>query len=166
MANPNAQLAKRSSTVFLQVVIMLIGVGVLTLLLWEPHIEGRNRHATAFEVYFKDPFLAYVYAASVPFFVALYQGFRVLGLVAENNVFSPAAVRALRIIKYCAIAIIGFVVVSVVFMSRADPDDGPPGVVMRILVLFPSIVVAAAAGTFQRILQSAVELKSESDLTV
>ncbi|MEI9960067.1 MAG: hypothetical protein WDM76_02730 [Limisphaerales bacterium] len=34
---------KKSSTIFLQVVIVLIGIGALTLLLWEPHIEGRER---------------------------------------------------------------------------------------------------------------------------
>ena len=52
---------KRSSTTFLQLVIVLIGIGALALLLWEPHIEGRNAHATLFEIYFKDLFLAYAY---------------------------------------------------------------------------------------------------------
>ena len=159
---------KRSSTVFLQVVVVLIGIGALALMLWEPHIEGRNAHATVFEVYFKDPFLAYAYIASIPFFVALYQAFKVLGYAGQNKVFSPAAVKALRTIKVCAIAIIGFVAVSVVFMPFGDPDDddGPQGVVMRILVTFGSIVVATAAAMFERILQNAVDLKSENDLTV
>ena len=107
---------KRSSTIFLQVVIVLIGIGALALLLWEPHIEGRNAHATLFEIYFKDPFLAYVYLASIPFFVALYQAFKVLGYAGQNKVFSQAAVKALRTIKFCAIAIIGFVVVEEIFI--------------------------------------------------
>lgn len=166
MANPKAQLAKRSSTVFLQVIIVLIGVGALALMLWEPHLEGRNRHATAFQVYFQDPMLAYMYVGSIPFFMALYHGFKLLGFIAQGQVFSPAAVRALRIIKLCALATIGFVVVSVLFMGFADPDDRPPGVVMRLVVLLPSIVIAVAAGTFQRILQNAVDMKSENDLTV
>ena len=93
---------KRSSTIFLQVVIVLIGIGALALMLWEPHIEGRNAHATLFEIYFKDPFLAYAYIASIPFFVALYQAFKVLGYAGQNKVFSQAAVKALRTIKYCA----------------------------------------------------------------
>jgi len=76
MANLKAPLLKRSSTAFLQSVIVLIGIGALALLLWEPHIEGRNAHATPFEIYFKDPFLAYAYVASIPFFAALYQAFR------------------------------------------------------------------------------------------
>lgn len=57
---------------------MLIGIGALGLMLWEPHIEGRNEHVTLFEIYFKDQFLAYAYLVSVPFFVALYQAFKVL----------------------------------------------------------------------------------------
>ena len=112
---------KRSSTIFLQVVIVLIGIGALALLLWEPHLEGRNTHATLFEIYFKDPFLAYAYLASIPFFVALYQAFKVLGYAGQNKVFSQAAVKALRTIKYCAIAIIGFVAVSVIFMMFERP---------------------------------------------
>ena len=67
---------KRGSTIFLQVVIVLLGFGVLTFLLWEPHLEGRNVNSTVFEIYFKDPFLAYIYVAFVPFFVGLYQAFR------------------------------------------------------------------------------------------
>src|SRR5882672_7280665 len=72
---------KRTSTIFLQVVIVLIGIGALALMLWEPQIEGVNAHATNFEIYFKDPFLLLVYAGSIPFFVALYQSFRVLAYV-------------------------------------------------------------------------------------
>jgi DUF2975 family protein len=159
---------KRSSTIFLQVVIVLIGIGALALMLWEPHIEGRNAHATLFEIYFKDPFLAYAYIASIPFFVALYQAFKVLGYVRQNKTFSQTTVKALRKIKYCAIAIIGFVAVSVIFMypMLGDKDDRPAGVFMRILITFPSIVIATAAGMFERILQNAVDIKSENDLTV
>ena len=159
---------KRSSTVFLQVVIVLIGIGALAFLLWEPHIEGRNANATPFEIYFKDPFLAYAYVASIPFFVALYQAFRVLTYVRQETTFSPATVKALRTIKYCALAIIGFVLVSVIFMQFGDPDDddGPQGVVMRIVITFATIVVATAAAIFERTLQTAVDLKSENDLTV
>jgi hypothetical protein len=157
---------KRSSTMFLQAVVVLIGLVALAVLLLEPQVEGRNAHATQFEVYFKDPFLAFVYVASIPFFVALYQAFKLLGYAGENQVFSPAAVRSLRTTKYCAIAILGFVAVSVVFMPFGDPDDRPPGVVMRVVAAFGSIVVATAAAMFERILQNAVNLKSENDLTV
>ena len=37
----------RGSILFLKVVLVLIGIGALALMLWEPHIEGRNAHAYA-----------------------------------------------------------------------------------------------------------------------
>src|ERR1043165_8625979 len=114
-------------TVFLQTVVVLIGVGALAFMLWEPHVEGRNKHATVFEIYFNDPFLAYAYIASIPFFVALYQAFKVLGYAGANKLFTPGTVKAVRTIKYCGMAMIGFVVVSVIFMVQADPEDRPPG---------------------------------------
>jgi hypothetical protein len=160
---------KRSSTIFLQIVIVLIGVAALALLLWEPQIEGVNKDRTNFEIYFQDPFLALVYAGSIPFFIALYQAFQVLGYVGRNKVFSPEVVKALRTIKYCALAIIGFVVLEELFIllsgNRALENPGAP-IFMGILITFPSIVVAAAAAMFERILQNAVDLKSENDLTV
>ena len=158
---------KRSSTIFLQIVIVLIGIGALALMLWEPHIEGRNAHATPFAIYFKDPFLAYAYIASIPFFVALYQAFKVLGYAGQNEIFSQAAVKALRTIKFCAIAIIGFVVVEeVIIMLTHGSDDPAGGVFMGVLITFGSIVIATAAAMFERILQNAVDIKSENDLTV
>ena len=166
MANVTTPPLKRSSAAFLQTVVVLIGIGALALMLWEPHIEGRNKHATPFEIYFKDPFLAYAYVASIPFFVALYQAFKLLGYVGQDKVFSQEAVKALRTIKYCALAIIGFVAGSVIFMVSADRDDRPAGVFMRILIAFPSTIVAAAAAMLERVLQNAVDLKSENDLTV
>lgn len=158
---------KKSSPIFLQAVIVLIGIGALVLLLWEPRIEGRNAHSTLFETYFTDPFLALVYAGSIPFFMALFQAFKVLGYVGQNKVFSPAAVKALRTIKNCAIAIIGFVAVEeIVILSNRGSDDAAGGVFMGILITFGSIVISAAAALFERILQNAADMKSESDLTV
>ena len=148
-------------TIFLQAVIVLIGVGALAFLLWEPHIEGRNAHATLFEIYFKDPFLAYAYLASIPFFIALYQAFKVLQQVRQNKTFSQATVKALRTIKHCAIAIICFVAGSVIFIMFADKDDRPAGLFMRLLITFPSIVIATTAAMFERILQNAADTKSE-----
>ena len=151
---------KRNSIIFLQTVVVLIGIGALVLLLWEPQIEGVNAHATNFEIYFKDPFLALVYIGSIPFFVALFQAFKVLRYAGQNKVFSPEAVKALRTIKYCAIAIIGFVVVEEIFIMLNHGNDDPAGgVFMGILISFISIIVAAAAAVFENILQSAVECK-------
>ena len=152
---------KRTPTYFLKAVIVLIGLGALGLLLWEPQIEGVNAHATNFEIYFKDPFLALVYIGSVPFFAALYQAFKVLGYAGHTKIFSKEAVQSLRTIQYCAIAIIGFVAVEEIFiMLNHGSDDPAGGVFMGILITFGSIVIATTASVFEKTLQSAVEMKS------
>ncbi len=159
---------RRSSTTFLQVVIVLIGIGALALMLWEPHLEGRNAHATLFQIYFNDPFLAYAYVASIAFFIALYQAFKLLGYVGRNEVFSQHAVKALRTIKYCAMSLVGFLLgaEAYFFIVQRGKDDIAGGVMMGLFMIFVSVVVATAAAVFERILQGAVELKSENDLTV
>jgi len=160
---------KKNSTVFLQIVIVLIGIGALALMLLEPHLEGRNAHATLFQIYFNDPFLAYVYITSVAFFVALFQAFKLLGYIGQNKVFSQAAVNALRIIKHCAFITAGAIVAAGVYIriAAASSNDDPAGAVMLgIIATFASVVIATVAAVFERTLQSAVDLKSENDLTV
>ena len=159
---------KRSSTIFLQIVIVALGMGTLALLLWEPHLEGVNAHATTlYEIYFDDPFLALVYLGAIPFFFALYQALKVLGFAGANKVLSPAAVKALRTIKHCAEVIVGFVLVEeVVIMLNHGDDDAAGGVFMGLLIIFGAGVVAIVAALFEKTLQSAVDIKSENDLTV
>lgn len=154
------------ATFFLRAVLVLIGIGALALLLVEPHLEGRNAHATLFEIYFKDPFLAYAYVASIPFFVGLYHATKVLGYAGRNKEFTPSTVRSVRIIKYCAIALIVFVAGAEVFIITSDSDDHAGGVFIGVLIAFASIVVASAMAVLERALQKAVTMKSENDLTV
>lgn len=124
-----------------RILIVLIGIAALAFLLVEPHFEGRNVNATLFEIYFKDPFLAFAYVASIPFFVALYQAF---------NASSHMTVKALRTIKYCAIALIGFAVVGEIIIMMTESDDRAGGVMMGLLVILGSIFVAAATTMYEK----------------
>ncbi len=159
---------KRISTIFLQVVIVLIGIGTLALMLWEPHIEGRNVHATLFEIYFKDPFLAYAYIASISFFVVLYKAFKLLGYIGQNRVFSLNSVRALRTIKYCAIVLVAFIAgaEAYFFIVQRSKEDIAGGVAMGLFMIFVFVVIGTVATVFERILKNAVDMKSENDLTI
>ncbi len=156
----------RPSTVLLRAVTVLVGVVVLAGLLFEPHVEGRNTNATLVEIYFHDPFLWFVYVGSIPFFMALFQGFKLLGFIGTGeSAFSVHSLRASRLIRDCARVTIGFVVVGVVILLFVG--DEPP--VALFLGLVPTVVlltIASSASLFERLLQRAVELQSENDLTV
>ena len=150
----------------LQVVIVLIGMGALAVMLWAPHLEGRNVHASLFQVYFNDPLLACAYIASVPFFVALYQAFILLGHIGRNKVFLPDSVRALRIIKYCAMSLVALLLAAVIYFLIVvrGQDDIAGGVAISIFLIFVSTVVAAAASVLETTLQNTFD-RSEGDLT-
>ncbi len=166
MSNP---FIKRTPTVFLQAVVLLIGIGALVFLLWEPHVEGVNANATSlYDIYFDDPFLAYAYTGSISFFVALYQAFMLLRYIGQNRVFSPDAVKALRIIKYCASILAALVFAALVYLVVAvrGSDDITGGIAMGLSVTLFSVVTAAVAAVFERMVRKAVDLKSENDLTV
>src|SRR5438132_3801505 len=151
---------KRGSILFLKAVLVLIGIGALALMLWEPHLEGRNTHATLFEIYFKDPFLAYAYIASIAFFVALFHAFMLLGYIGQNRAFSLNSVRALRTIKHCAIALVVMIgaAVAYLFIAVRGKDDIAGGVAMGLAMIFVSVVIATAAAVFEKLFQNAVDI--------
>lgn len=157
---------KKGSTLFLKTVLFLIAMSTVIGLFCFPQTEGRAAHLNFINIYM-DPFIIYIYIGSIPFFMALYQAFKLLGYIEKNKVFSPLAVRTLRTIRYCAIAIVGFLVVGIILIrvfAHGDDSAGPTGLGM--IISFVSIVIATAAAIFERLLQNAVDLKSENDLTV
>jgi len=160
---------KKSSTVFLQVVIVLIGIVALAIMIRFPLTEGRAANLDLFHIY-ADPFIIYGYLSSIAFFVALYQAFKLLGYVGQNKVFSLNSVRAFRNIKYCAIVLSVLIVISAIYIRvsfSGNTDDDPAGfMAVSIVATFISIVIATAAAVFEKTTKSAVDIKSENDLTV
>jgi hypothetical protein len=159
---------KRLSVLFLQAVVVLFALVTLALMLWEPHLEGRNVNATLYQIYFNDPFLAYVYIASIALYLALYKLFRLLGYIGRDEVFSEQAVQALLTIKYCALSLVmtiaGAEAYILIFIRGTDDITG--GIAIGVFLIFITAVIATAASVFARLLQNAVEFKSENDLTV
>ena len=162
---------KKSSTIFLQVVIVLIGIVALAIMVRFPLTEGRAVNLDLFSIY-ADPFIIYGYLVSIAFFIALYQAFKLLGYIGQNKVFSLSSVMALRNIKYCAIVLGILIVIAAIYIRlsfsvKSITDDDPAGfIAVSIVATFISIVIATAAAVFEKTLQSAVDMKSENDLTV
>ena len=157
---------KLGATLFLRGVLLLLGHAALAFLLVEPHFEGRNAHATLFEIYFRDPFLAYLYVGSIPFFVGLWHGFRLLGQAGRSEEISPSALRSVRIIKLCAFSCLAVVAGAEILIFSQPSDDRAGGVAMGLFFAMASLVVATAMTLLERALQKAVDLQSEHDLTV
>jgi hypothetical protein len=158
---------KKGLTIFLQAVIVIIGIGALAVMIKLPLTEGRAASLDLLSIY-ADPFIIYGYVTSIAFFVALYQAFKLLGYIGQNKVFSLSSVKNLRTIKYCAIILSASIVMAVLYIRIFhNKDDDPAGfIALGIVTAFISVVIATAAAVFEKLLQSAVDIKSENDLTV
>ena len=158
---------KRISTLFLQVVVVIIGLVALTILIRFPMLEGRAVNLDLWSIY-SDPFILYGYASSIAFFIGLYKAFRLLGYIRENRLFSMDSIKTLKGIRYCAIALSILIVMAGIYIRIFHhKDDDPAGFLgLCIITTFICIVVATAVAVLEKVLQNAIDMKSENDLTI
>ncbi|MEC1626584.1 DUF2975 domain-containing protein [Bacillus mojavensis] len=159
---------KRGSTLFLRIAVILIGIPVLALCIFlVPEIANFTAELYPDISYLK--YLVYIdlYAAAIPFYFALYQAFTLLSYIDRNKAFSELSVRALKKIKYSAITISLLLVAGMpLFYLIAEMDDAPGIILIGLVLIFASMVIAVFAAVLQRLLQEAIDIKSENDLTV
>lgn len=126
----------------------------------------------AAELYPDIAFIKYLvfinlYATAIPFYYALYQAFKLLSYIDKNNAFSELSVSALKNIKYCAMTIsVLYVLGMPLFYLIAERDDAPGFIIIGMIMILASMVIAVFAAVLQRLLQDAIDIKSENDLTV
>jgi|HigsolmetaAR203D_1030402.scaffolds.fasta_scaffold01806_8 hypothetical protein len=155
-------------TLFLKIVVILLGVPILALCIWAVPVLGE---IAAELVPGFSPIESLVclvfYASAVPFFYALYLAFRLLQYIDRDTAFSDASVTALRRIKYCAVAIfVCHALVLPLFYLYAKADDAPGVVIVGCVVPFACVVIAVFAAVLQKLLRHAIDIKTENELTI
>ena len=159
---------KKGTTLFLKMAVIVMGIPVPALCIFlVPEIAN-----FAEELYPDIPYLKYLvfidlYATAIPFYFALYQAFKLLNYIDMGNAFSELSVRALKNIKYCALAISSLYVLGMpLFFLVAEKDDAPGVIVIGLIMIFASMVIVVFSAVLQKLLQEAIHIKSENDLTV
>jgi hypothetical protein len=155
------------TTLFLKIAVFIIGLPVLALCIFlVPHMA--NFAAKLYPNIAPMKYLVFIvmYGAAVPFYFALYQAFNLLRYIDENTAFSELSVKALKNIKCCAITISGLYVLGLPLFRFIAKKVDPPIVLMGLIIIFASLVIAVFAAILQRLLQEAINIKSENDLTV
>lgn len=153
---------KQGSTLFLKIVLLIIGLVALTLCFLIFPLGIMSDTTGLYR-----PIIVGLYLPAVPFFYALYQAFKLLSYIDKSVAFSELSVQALKNIKYCAVVIAGIFTAGMPYIFYAgDRDDAPGVVALGLVIIFVSIVIATFAAVLQKLIQSGVEIKSENDLTV
>ena len=90
-----------------------------------------------------------------------------MSYIDQNKTFSVLSVRALRLIKHCAIVISAFYVGGVpLLLPIAEADDAPGLMLIGAAIACAPIAVAVFAAVLEKLLQNAIDIKAENDLTV
>lgn len=154
----------RGSTLTLRIAIVCIGLAALAFLGFVVPSGIRAELEGDFDYGY---ILVGLCLTAIPFLVALLESLKLIGYIDANKAFSPASVQTLKRIKYCALVISGLFVAGMPYIFYlADKDDAPGVAALGFIIIGVSFVIGAAAGVFQRLLQNAIDIKSENDLTV
>lgn len=156
----------KRETFFLKLAVILLGIAVLALCIFVlPWIADDAIRYYPKLVYM--PILIGMYGATIPFYYALFQAFKILSYIDNNNAFSDLAVNSLKKIKYSA-TIIGVIYGAEMplFYIIGERDDAPGIILVGLVITSAAMVIAVFAGVLQKLLKNAIEIKNENDLTV
>jgi hypothetical protein len=148
----------KGTTLLLRGALIFMSLPILAIcIFWLPSSVG----------FFPIPMIAGAYLTALAYFYALFQAWRLLGLIDGNMAFSKEAVNGLGRIKLAAISIAGIYTVMLPFLYPiADMDDAPGLVGFPIIIVAVSIVIATFAAVLQKLLDQAIRIKEDNDLTI
>ncbi|WP_142828190.1 DUF2975 domain-containing protein [Planococcus soli] len=158
----------KRETIFLKVVLFLMALPVLAVCIFVvpplSQFVGEILPKWSFLQYI---FLIALYGTAIAYFAALYQAMKLLSYIDRNIAFSEKSVKALKNIKYCALIItVLYVLCLPIILYTAEVDDAPGLGGLGMVITFGAIVIAVFAAVLQKLLENAIEIKSENDLTV
>ncbi|ETP70279.1 membrane protein [Planococcus glaciei] len=158
----------KRETLFLKAVIILMAIPVLAVCIFVvPPLSSFVAEIIPQWAFLQYVFLIAMYLTAVAYFTALYQTLKLLGYIDKNIAFSERSVKALKNIKYCAIAItVLYILCLPIILYMAQVDDAPGLGGIGMIITFGAMVIAVFAAVLQKLLQNAIDIKSENDLTV
>jgi len=146
-------------------VIVMGGMVLLLCIFWLPWMANLQTELNPEVAYLKYPVLLGIYATAISFFLALFQSLKLLKFIERKDAFSQKSVTALNVIKNCALSIAVFYVGGIVLIASQNALS--PGLgLMGITIIFAALTIALFAAVLRELITSALEIKSENDLTI
>lgn len=159
---------KRCSTIILRCAVIFAGIAMLAIcggLAWMAFFEeGPDPYYPMEQIWFIGTI-----AAAIPYFIALHQAMKLLGYIDTGRAFSELSEKALGRIVRCAIVVFFITTLGGLpfFYTLVRLDGDTPGFMLIGLVIAGSaFLIAVFASVLRRLLQEAIDVKSENDLTI
>ncbi|WP_342387370.1 DUF2975 domain-containing protein [Salinicoccus bachuensis] len=157
---------ERGSSLFLKAAVILMALPVLGGAGFAISFLLRNPVNPDYALILYPIFIG-VLLTVIPFVFALYQSFKLLNYIDGKKAFSDLSVKALKKIKLAAfsISLVYAVILPFVYIV-AEIDDAPGLIFVGMVPIFAALVVGVFAAVLQKLLNEAINIKSENDLTV
>lgn len=153
-------------TTFLKTIVYILGLLVLILTIFVLPLVADSL-ATQYPeyAYLKWPMLIGIYVTAIPFFIALYEALKLLRFIDQNDAFTEAAVKSLKTITQCAVAIVVCYASGIFILTLLNAVQ--PGLVLiGLIIVFASLIIALFAALLRELLRKVVAIKSENELTI
>lgn len=111
--------------------------------------------------------LAILMLSTLPFLYGLYLTFKLLKYIDENKGFSELSVKALKLMKQCAIAVsLIYTIAMPLVYFIANREDAPGLMAIGLVLTFIAVVIATFTAVLEKLVRNGLYIKSENDLTV
>lgn len=153
-------------TGFLKGALFFISILILVLsVFWLPTVSKELAISNPDYAHLRLPLLLGLYITLIPFYIALYQAFRLLHFIEKQYAFSAASLYSLCVIKNCAVAIVVLYIAGMSYLAFSNALH--PGIaVMGAIILFACISIALLSMLLHELLRSGLNLKTENELTI
>ncbi|WP_125761515.1 DUF2975 domain-containing protein [Companilactobacillus hulinensis] len=158
----------KKETIFLRITIyvMALIMGAFCIIVIPHYLIGANNlmpDIPAFTVLLGVG----LYLSAILFFAVLWQALRLLSFIDHEKAFSDLSVQALKRIKILAYSIcVTYILELPIFFTFADRDDAPGVILVCAVFAGAPLVIAIFASVLEKLLQHAIKIKSENDLTI
>jgi hypothetical protein len=157
---------KRGSTTFLKVIIFLFGIALLAVCIFLLPEAARRDAIERPGDYSLYPLLICAYGLSITFSVGLYQVFKLLTYIEQNNAFSESSLQSLKVLKKCAFVVILFILLAIVYLrvrSQFTSDDAAGPISIGLMGVFATSIIAAIVDALQKPLKNIPDIKSKNE---
>lgn len=153
-------------TAFLKLAILILGmVIVLVGVLWLPNIANELAAMDPNYAYLKLPLLTGIYVTAIPYFLALYQSWKLVLYIERECAFSEKSVQSLNRIQKYALSIV--LLYAAGMLTLLTQNALHPGIaLLGIVIVFATLVILFFAAVLQKLLTSARNFQMENDLTI
>lgn len=105
-----------------------------------------------------------MYVTLIPFFIGLWNGYKLLGQIDKEDIFSNLSVSFVGNIKYCSFAISVLYVFGVpLLFPIAEADDAPGIIIFGAIVACIPVTIFVFSTILEKLLKKVILMKSEKD---